>query len=132
VVIRGPDGAEAHVPEVLGRVIRTAAASLAEGRAVVVAESGASVSPAEAARMLAVSRPMVTKWIADGLLADAPVGTHHRVPVESVLALAAARGRAGYQAMRLLEVAEKEPEVAARVDAARQRVRDRVAARPAI
>lgn len=129
LVIRTSDGVETAVGPLLSRALRTVAASLAEGRAVIVADASATVSPAEASRMLGVSRPLVTRWIAEGLLADSPVGAHHRIPVESVAALLSARQRAGYQAMALLEAAEQEPETSARVDGARARARARIAAR---
>jgi hypothetical protein len=48
-----------------------------------------------------------------------------------VMELREARNRAGRRAMVLLQEAEKDPEVAARVEAAQERARKRIAARPA-
>lgn len=44
-------------------------------------------SPAAAAKLLGVSRPMVSKWIRDGRLPDNRVGSHHRIPRDAVLEL---------------------------------------------
>lgn len=50
-----------------------------------------TLSPAEASKLLGVSRPMVSKWIKEGVLPDAPVGAHHRIPRQAVLDLKQAR-----------------------------------------
>lgn len=125
LLMESPDGTLAPLPEELGRAFMVLAAGLASGNAMVVAESGSTVSPIAAAEMLGVSRPMVTRWIAEGLLADVPVGAHHRVPIASVVALREARTQAGYRAMK----ASGDSESAARVGAARERARKRIRSR---
>jgi excisionase family DNA binding protein len=114
---------------------------LADGRVVPLSESAArlvaavldddaKVSPEEAARLLGVSRPMVVRWIDEGLLVDEPVGTHHRIPVSSVLVLRDARRDAGRAALELVAAAEKGDDVAlARVRAAERRASARIARR---
>ncbi len=90
------------------------------------------LSPAEAARFLGVSRPMVMRWIGEGSLADRPVGTHHRIPRTSVVALSERRAAAGRAVTNLREAAETgHAEAVERVNAARQRAAARVAARDA-
>jgi excisionase family DNA binding protein len=131
LLLRTPDGQEIAVDPVFDSVVHAVVGPLADGRTVLVAGNDATVATTEAARMLGVSRPMVTRWIAEGLLVDVPVGSHHRIPVESVMELREARNRAGRRAMVLLQEAEKDPEVAARVEAAQERARKRIAARPA-
>ena len=61
-----------------------------------------TMSPAQAAELLGVSRPMVYRYIEDGLLEDRPVNTYHRIPAASVQRLAAERRAAAGNAARLL------------------------------
>lgn len=63
-------------------------------------------TPAEAAKLLGVSRPMVSKWIRDGKLPDDPVGTHHRIPREAVFELKRQRIAAAKNAAEKLAAAE--------------------------
>ena len=127
LLMKTPDGALAPLPEELGRALVAVAAGLASGLAVVVTESSTAVTPATAAEMLGVSRPMVTRWIAEGLLADVPVGSHHRIPIASVISLRETRARAGYRAMDAMKATD--PQTETRVSAARERARKRIAAR---
>lgn len=129
----------------LAGAVRTAggvrAVELADGQVVSLSESAArlvaavldddaKVSPEEAARLLGVSRPMVVRWIDEGLLVDEPVGTHHRIPVSSVLVLRDERREAGRAALELVAAADKGDEAAlARVRAAEKRARVRIARR---
>lgn len=129
LLMRTPDGSLAPLPAELGRVVVVAAASLASGHAVVVAESAATVTTTKAAEMLGVSRPMVTRWIAEGMLPDVPVGSHHRIPVSSVVSLRDARTQAGYRAMEVMRAGD-EVKAGGRTSAARERARKRISARP--
>ena len=70
-------------------------------------------TPEQAAAALGVSRPMVVRWIREGLLEDRPVGTHHRIPAESVLALRRARHSAGRFAVSVVSEADTDPQTAA-------------------
>ena len=54
------------------------------GHRVVVTHSRDEVTPAEAADMLGVSRPQVRKLMRDGKLGFRMVGSHHRIPVQSI------------------------------------------------
>lgn len=80
-----------------------------------------TLSPAEAAERLGVSRPMIYRYIADGLLEDQPVGSYHRIPAASVRELADRRRGAASRAAQLLRDEPDHPRVAA----ARERVRAR-------
>ncbi len=141
-------GSTSRLPEkhaLLGRAVRSAggvrAVELANGERVAlsgpearmvaaVLDDEAKVSPEEAARLLGVSRPMVVRWIADGLLADEPAGSHHRIPLSSVIALREERRMAGRSALEIMAAAEKGDEAAqARTRAAGQRARARIARR---
>ena len=140
-------GSVTRTPEVegLAGAVRTAggvrSVELADGQVIplsastarlvaAVLDDDAKVSPEEAARLLGVSRPMVVRWIDEGLLVDEPVGTHHRIPVSSVLVLREARREAGRAALELVAAAEKGDEVAlARLQAAERRASARIARR---
>lgn len=87
------------------------------------------VSPQEAARMLGVSRPMVVRWIREGLLEDRKAGTHHRIPTRSVQELMAVRAAAGRAAVRDVAAAPTDPAAARRVALARQQAKELLAAR---
>lgn len=89
------DGPEVNVSltretaEFLARVV----AARARGDRVLVARSGAEVSPNEAAAMLGMSRPQVRKLMDSGLLVSRKVGTHHRILVNSIEAFQSAERR---------------------------------------
>lgn len=54
------------------------------GQHIVVTQRRHEVTPADAARMLGVSRPQVRKFMDEGKLGFRMVGSHHRIPVESI------------------------------------------------
>lgn len=74
------------------------------------------LTPADAATLLSVSRPMVVRWIHEGLLPDSPAGTHHRIPKSAVLQLREQRRQSGMRATALIAAAKSDP-VAARKSA---------------
>jgi excisionase family DNA binding protein len=131
LLMETPDGRVTQLPTVLDHAVKVLAAGLANGRAVLVADDGSTVSPTTAATLLGVSRPMVTRWITEGLLPDLPVGSHHRIPITSVLSLRDTRTQAGYRAMAVMDAAGSTAEATARVGAARSRAKQRVSARKA-
>jgi excisionase family DNA binding protein len=85
-----PAEGETRTPAV-GELVESISARLAEGKTVSVwvADDEAEVTPREAAQMLGVSRQFVMRLIADGDLPSRrlPGSSHHRVPVEGVVAL---------------------------------------------
>jgi excisionase family DNA binding protein len=85
-----PPEAESESPE-LGAVVESITERLAQGKTVSVwvAEDEAEVTPREAAQMLGVSRQFVMRLIVDGDLPSRrlPGSSHHRVPVDGVVAL---------------------------------------------
>lgn len=56
----------------------------AHGQQVLLTRGRAEVSPAEAAELLGVSRPQVRKLMDEGKLGFRMVGTHHRIPLDSI------------------------------------------------
>jgi predicted site-specific integrase-resolvase len=71
------------------------------------------MSPADAAQALGVSRPMVYRYIEQGLLEDQPVNSYHRIPAASVYRLADQRRGAAQRAAELLEQEPEHPRVVA-------------------
>lgn len=89
-------GGEAiELPASLVRVLLAAADVLEDGDTVVLVNEEAEVSPAEAAKLLGVSRQYVDRLIATGALPSRrlPKSSYRKVPVRAVLAHRADRGR---------------------------------------
>ena len=85
------------------------------------------LSPEQAAQLLSVSRPMVVRWIADGLLPDFPAGTHHRIPKSAVIKLCDERRKNGLRAIALIASAKTNPRAARKSALARAAAAQRVA-----
>lgn len=77
------------------------------------------LSPNEAAVLLGVSRPMVSRWLAEGQLPDVPVGSHHQIPRDAVLAFKQLRVKAARDAVAGVRGASTDPALARRTAAAR-------------
>ncbi len=107
--------------------LRAAVVAATGGQRVLLFAGDETMSPAEAAALLGVSRPMIYRYIDEGLLEDHKVGSYHRIPAASVHQLHEERRGAAQHAARLLR---DDPD-APRVAAARERVRARRAARDA-
>lgn len=88
-----------------------------------------TVSPQDAAFLLGVSRPMVVRWIREGLLEDRKTGSHHRIPLTSVHALQEQRAEAGRAAVESLREAKADSSAARRTAPARNRAQARIARR---
>jgi excisionase family DNA binding protein len=79
---------EVELPRSLVRVLAAAAGSLDEGDAVAVVTEEGTVSPAQAARLLGVSRQYVDRLVGTGVLPAhrIPRSAYRRIPVRAVLA----------------------------------------------
>lgn len=107
-VLRYADGREVPVPAVLVEFLRTAAGELSAGHTVTVLASETLLSPAEAARLLGLSRPFVVRLLDEGTLPSEHLpGSRHRVVrLEDVLAFAERRNRRREGRRRITEVVE--------------------------
>ncbi len=76
---------------VLGRALAAARDSLCEGQQAVIGGSLREVSPADAAKILGISRPTVYKLIESGELPSHMVGSHHRIVMRDVVSFEARR-----------------------------------------
>jgi excisionase family DNA binding protein len=88
-----------------------------------------TVSPQDAAFLLGVSRPMVVRWIREGLLQDRKTGSHHKIPLSSVQTLKQQRSAAGRDAVAAVAASKSDPSAGRRTAAARQRAQARIARR---
>ena len=86
---------EVDLPRSLVRVLVAAAGSLDDGDAVAIVAEEAEVSPAQAARLLGVSRQYVDRLVNTGVLPAnrIPGSSYRRIPVRAVLAQREARDR---------------------------------------
>ena len=93
VVLSFPDGRSVSLPASLVELVRSTAGELAGGRAVTVLPADTTLTPAEAAELLGLSRPFVVRLLDDGVIASErlPRSRHRRVLLADVLGFAAQR-----------------------------------------
>lgn len=90
-----PDGTTLPLPDALLEVLRASAGEIADGHSVTVLPSEISLSPAEAAELLGLSRPFVVRLLDQGDIASErlPRSRHRRMLLSDVLAFQAQRDR---------------------------------------
>jgi excisionase family DNA binding protein len=90
-----PDGTTLPLPDALLEVLRASAGEIADGHSVTVLPSEISLSPAEAAELLGLSRPFVVRLLDQGDIASQrlPRSRHRRMLLSDVLAFQARRDR---------------------------------------
>lgn len=95
VVLSFPDGRSVSLPASLVELVRSTACELASGRAVTVLPADTTLTPAEAAELLGLSRPFVVRLLDDGVIASErlPRSRHRRVLLDDVLGFAEQRER---------------------------------------
>ncbi|MFD7615680.1 helix-turn-helix domain-containing protein [Streptomyces sp. NPDC059802] len=80
LLVRTPDGGELALPGELVRILLASAGELARGHAVMVLASEVQLSPTEAAELLGLSRPFVTRLLDAGDIPSTNLpGSSHRV-----------------------------------------------------
>ncbi len=86
---------EVELPRSLVRILVAATGSLDDGDAVAIVAEESEVSPAQAARLLGVSRQYVDRLVATGVLPARrlPGSSYRRIPVRALLTHREARGR---------------------------------------
>jgi len=79
---------EVELPPSLVRLLVVGAGALGDGESVVLVSEEAEVSPAEAAKLLGVSRQYVDRLVANGVLParQLPHSRYRKIPVRAVLA----------------------------------------------
>jgi excisionase family DNA binding protein len=90
-----PDGSAVPLPRALVEVLQASADEMAEGHAVTVLPSEVSLTPAEAAKLLGLSRPFVVRLLDEGEIPSErlPRSRHRRVLLSDVLMFQARRER---------------------------------------
>lgn len=88
-----PDGRAVPLPPALVEVLRLSADELADGRAVTVLPSEITLTPAETAQLLGLSRPFIVRLLDQGEIPfeRLPRSRHRRVRLSDVLAFQARR-----------------------------------------
>lgn len=81
----GPDGTQVDLPEQVYAVLRDVAAAMSHGLAISVAPHNTQLTTQEAADMLNISRPTLTRLLRDGEIAYEQRGRHRRVRLADVL-----------------------------------------------
>ncbi len=84
VIAPGEDKASAELPRGVGRLLAQILRKRAAGRDVVVVDADAELTTQEAADLLNVSRPYLTKLLDTGVLPSRKVGTKRRTPRAAV------------------------------------------------
>lgn len=105
VVMRYGDGTEVQMPPPLLEVLRAAAGELSAGHAVTILASETLLTPAEAARLLGLSRPFVVRLLDDGTIPGMhlPDSRHRVIRLDDVLAFAERRRRRQEGRQRIAE-----------------------------
>jgi excisionase family DNA binding protein len=103
------DGTVVPLPAQLVEVLGASARVLAEGHAVTVLPSEVTLTPAEAATLLGLSRPFVTRLLDDGVIPSQrlPRSRHRRVMLSDLLAFQERRERRRVGRRRVAELAEE-------------------------
>lgn len=107
LVLRTADGTEISLPPSLLRLVVNAADNLAAGRAVMAIPAEVTLTPAEAAELLGLSRPFVARLLERGDIPSQmlPGSRHRRIRLEDVLVFRARRERRAEGRRRIADIA---------------------------
>lgn len=89
--VSGENGDAVHIAPAVGELIVELLGHVASGNMVTLVPRGTMLTTQEAADMLNVSRPHLTKLLKAGEIGFVPVGKHRRVPQEALMAYKARR-----------------------------------------
>ena len=98
----GPGGETIPLPDSAFRALAVVVAAMSRGQAITLIPVGQELTTQQAAEILHVSRPHLTKLLEAGEIPFHKVGTHRRVAIEDVLAYR--ERRAGQRADALREL----------------------------
>jgi excisionase family DNA binding protein len=99
LVVSGQDGQLVRIAPAVGELIVELLGHVASGNMVTIAPYGAMLTTQQAADILNVSRPHLTKLLKAGEIPHEMVGRHRRVPLADVMAYRAAKRAARSDAL---------------------------------
>jgi excisionase family DNA binding protein len=107
LVLRSADGSEMRLPGSLVQLVFAAADDLAAGRSILAIPAEVSLTPAEAAELLGLSRPYVVKLLDRGDIASdyLPGSSHRLIRLSDVLAFQVQRERRAEGRRRIADIA---------------------------
>jgi excisionase family DNA binding protein len=107
LVLRTADGTEISLPASFLQLVVSAANTLAAGQAVMTIAAEVSLTPAEAAELLGLSRPFVARLLERGDIPSEllPESRHRRIKLEDVLAFQTRRSRRAAGRRRIADIA---------------------------
>jgi len=105
-ILFGPHGERRAMPESVGEFLAELIAGLQAGKSVAIIHNEATLTTAEAAEMLGVSRQFLVKTLERGEIPFHKVGTHRRVYVRDLLEYRRRRDRHRRNALDELVQAE--------------------------
>ncbi|MBA5778474.1 excisionase family DNA-binding protein [Stappia sp. F7233] len=108
LVVRGTRGNDLHIAPAIGRLMIDLLSEVASGNMVTLVPTGADLTTAEAASMLNVSRPFLTKLLKRGDIKHFRVGSHRRIRFDDLMAYKARRDAKQEDALAELAVLGQE------------------------
>lgn len=95
LTLRLPDGSEFPLPEVLAKALLALASEISVGHVVRLLPSETTLTPAETAKMLGLSRPFIVRLLDEGTIPSKylPDSRHRVIRLEDVLEFQAKRER---------------------------------------
>jgi excisionase family DNA binding protein len=108
VTLQLPDGSELPLPSTLVKILLASAQELAEGHEVTVLASDVQLTPAEAAKLLGLSRPFVVRLLDAGEIPaqHLPDSTHRVIRLSDVLEFQERRARRQTGRRRIVDAAD--------------------------
>lgn len=91
LVVQGARGNDLHIAPAIGRLMIDLLSEVASGNMVTLVPTGTDLTTAEAASMLSVSRPFLTKLLKRGDIKYFKVGSHRRIRFDDLMAYKAKR-----------------------------------------
>ena len=88
-----------NIPAKLFHVLQSILDLMAKGKSFSLVPANAELTTQEAAEMLNVSRPFITKLLKEGLITYKQVGSHRRIPLEDLMEYAAKMKRSRKKAL---------------------------------
>jgi excisionase family DNA binding protein len=93
LVVAGAEGKDLRIAPAISKLMINLLSEVASGNMVTLVPTGADLTTAQAARVLNVSRPFLTKLLKRGDIRCFKVGSHRRIKFDDLMAYKAKRDR---------------------------------------